>query len=458
MKTIKKGIYFLLIALFLTLTACTSEEVVKEEVEEEPLTKVKVVGLSYEIEGQELRTNNILKLNASKPINYIFPGDELAFTVEIEDPDFEFISLLSLKLNDQMIRANTTDAITSTRDCGLNICVDFPYPVSSGVTTYSLTELKFASLESDDPIDALIENDAVSVSIEIWEDSVSPYVEDAVKLLNETLETLAIHNDDDYITITTGFEEWVFSQLSEEELESIYLKAYYNRMVEVFLIDDSFDELSEEEKKAIMEYHYEHMTSEEKQNFTDCLYKDTEVTKKDNIYKCYYEKMPNEEKQDLIDSLNYYEMYNELPVETQNSYLEIYENYVEFYYSQLRNLTKHLMILNFDQVTSYTEKFLTSEYFPFIWGGGQQGISIHVNVDTEQDDGSIIYFPNARVISLHIFSLNFKDAFFSNQGNTIYFNHNGETTPILTFGLNTQIVPSSDYIISTEEAQEKYGF
>jgi len=72
MKTIKKGIYFLLIALFLTLTACTSEEVVKEEVEEEPLTKVKVVSLTYETKGQELRSNNIFKLNASKPINYIF--------------------------------------------------------------------------------------------------------------------------------------------------------------------------------------------------------------------------------------------------------------------------------------------------------------------------------------------------------------------------------------------------
>ena len=458
MKTIKKGIYFLLITLFLTLTACTSEEVVEEEIVEESLTKVKVVRLSYETQGQELRTNNIFKLNASKPINYIFPGDDLAFTVEIEDPDFEFISLLSLKLNDQVIRANTSDAITSTRDCGLNICVDFPYPVSSGVTTYSLTELKFARLGSDDPIDALIENDAVSVSIEIWEDPVSPYVVDAVKLLNETLELLAIHNDDDYITITTGFEEWVISQLSEEGLESIYLKSYYNRMVEVFLIDDSFDELLEEEKKATMEYHYEYMTNEEKQDFIECLYEDTQETKKDNIYKCYYEKMPDEEKQDFIDSLNYYEMYNELSEETQNSYLEIYENYEEFYYSQLRNLTKHLMILNFDQVTSYTEEFWTSEYFPFIWGGGQQGISIRDNVDTEQGDGTIIYYPNARVISLHIFSLNFKDAFFSNLGNTIYFNHNGETTAILTFGLKTQIVLSADFIISTEEAQEKYGF
>jgi hypothetical protein len=189
MKTIKKGMLLFLVVLFLTLTACTSGA---------EQTKVKVVGLSYEIEGQELRTNNIFKLNASKPINYIFPGDDLAFTVEIEDPDFEFISLLSLKLNDQMIRANTTDAITSTRDCGLNICVDFPYPVSSGVTTYSLTELKFATLGSNDPIDALIENDAVSVSIEIWEDPVSPYVLDAVQILNESLNSWIFFNSEEY--------------------------------------------------------------------------------------------------------------------------------------------------------------------------------------------------------------------------------------------------------------------
>lgn len=453
MKIIKKGIYFLLIALFLTLTACTSEEVL-----EEPLTKVKVISLSYETQGQELRSNNLFKLNASKPINYIFPGDELAFTVEIEDPDFEFISLLSLKLNDQIIRANTTDAITSTRDCGLNICVDFPYPVSSGVPTYSLTQLKFATLGSDVPVDALIENDTVSVSIEIWEDPVSPYVEDAVKLLNETLELLAVHNDDDYETITTGYEAWVLNQLSEEELESIYLISYYNRMVEVFLIDDSFDELSEEEKKATMEYHYETMTDEEKQDFIDCLYNDTEETTKDNIYKCYYEKMSDEDKENFINSLSLYDMYSQLSVETQNSYLEIYENYEEFFFSQLGNLTKHLMILNFDQVTSFTENFWTSEYFPFLWGGGQQGILIQENVDTEQGDGTIIYYPNARVISLQIYSLNFKDAFFSNQGNTIYFNYNGETTPILTFGLKTQIVLSYEYIISIEEAQEKYGF
>ncbi len=198
MKTIKKGIYLLLIALFLTLTACASEKVVEEEIVEEPLTKVKVVRLSYETQGQELRTNNIFKLNASKKTNYIFPGDELAFTVEIEDPNFEFISLLSLKLNDQMIRANTADAITSTRDCGVNICVDFPYPVSSGVTTYSLTELKFARLGSDDPIDAIIENDAVSVSIEIWEDPVSPYVLDAVQILNESLNSWIFFNSEEY--------------------------------------------------------------------------------------------------------------------------------------------------------------------------------------------------------------------------------------------------------------------
>jgi len=186
MKTLKKGMVLLILLLFLTLTACTSGA---------EQTKVKVVSLTYETQGQELRINNIFKLNTSKPINYIFPGDELAFTVEIEDPDFEFISLLSLKLNDQMIRANTTDAITSTRDCGLNICVDFPYPVTSGVLTYSLTELKFATLGSDDPIDALIENDAVSVSIEIWEDSVSPYVEDAVNLLNEVYRSLTFYED-----------------------------------------------------------------------------------------------------------------------------------------------------------------------------------------------------------------------------------------------------------------------
>lgn len=186
MKIIKKSIVLLIFSLFLTLTACTSS------VEQ---TKVKVVSLTYETQGQQLRANNIFNLNASKKINYIFPGDELAFTVEIEDPDFEFISLLSLKLNDQMIRANTTDAITSTRDCGLNICVDFPYPVSSGVTTYSLTELKFATLGSDDPIDALIENDAVSVSIEIWEDPVSPYVVDAVNLLNEVYSSLTFYEN-----------------------------------------------------------------------------------------------------------------------------------------------------------------------------------------------------------------------------------------------------------------------
>jgi len=54
-------------------------------------------------------------------LDYIFPEEILIFTVIIEDPNYEFVSLLSLNFNGEIIRANTDDSIVETRDCGENI-------------------------------------------------------------------------------------------------------------------------------------------------------------------------------------------------------------------------------------------------------------------------------------------------------------------------------------------------
>ena len=339
MKTIKKGMVILILLLFLTLTACTSGA---------KQTKVKVVSLTYETQGQQLRANNIFKLNASKPINYIFPGDELAFTVEIEDPDFEFISLLSLKLNDQMIRANTTDAITSTRDCGLNICVDFPYPVSSGVTTYSLTELKFATLGSDDPIDALIENDAVSVSIEIWEDSVSPYILDAVNLLNEVYSSLTFYENP--MIFETNEEANEFYVVDENSVGSRVL--------------------------IILDF-------------------EGSIVINETIYK------NGKSENDLSE-----------------------DDYFWVYYG-----------LNEDG--TYT-------------GGTGRGQAVSVNIGGfDMNEAGVVEYPS---IGFGFFSLDLKDVYFSNIGNTIYVNFGDISVPLITLSNRTQIVRfSEEYITPHEE-------
>lgn len=163
-----------------------------------PTTAVRVLSLSYEGQPEAQPINNTEKLanrfNGPKRADeetYIFPGDILTFIVELEDPNFEFISLLAIKFNGQTIRANSDDSVVSTRDCGSNICIDFPFEIQSGVTEYEVEEVKFAKLSSESGVNAIIDNVSMNqVEIEIYEDSIHPFVEQSVDFLNDFFDNI----------------------------------------------------------------------------------------------------------------------------------------------------------------------------------------------------------------------------------------------------------------------------
>ena len=167
-------------------------------------TKVRVVRLSYSTLAEEIASipsNKSMRLLSNKLLvdeveEYIFPGDILTFTVELEDPNFEFISLLSIKFNDQVIRANVDNSIITTRDCGVNICVDFPFEISADRSDYSVQEVKFAKLNSDNGVNAIIDNQSVKTAvIEIYTDEIYPYVLESVQTLNKAISTMKYYEN-----------------------------------------------------------------------------------------------------------------------------------------------------------------------------------------------------------------------------------------------------------------------
>jgi hypothetical protein len=175
-------------------------------------TQVRLLTLSYELPGvqsQAARANDrafLDKKNANEE-EYVFPGDLLTFTVELEDPDFEFVSLLAIKFNGVTIRGNTDDSIVDTRDCGANICLDFPFEVSADVTEYTVEEIKFAKLNGDSGINAVIDDQSQKIlNILSYTEPNSPYVENAVSILNQMV------NDVSYLDTNSPsmpIDEWV---------------------------------------------------------------------------------------------------------------------------------------------------------------------------------------------------------------------------------------------------------
>ena len=159
-------------------------------------TKVRVVGLSYSSTETTLATtpsNNSMRLLSNKLVadeveEYIFPGDILTFTVELEDPNYEFISLLSIKFNDQIIRANVDNSIVTTRDCGVNICVDFPFEITARITEYSVQEVRFAKLNSENGVNAIIDNQSTkTVQVDVYTEEIFPFVLESVQTLNNAV-------------------------------------------------------------------------------------------------------------------------------------------------------------------------------------------------------------------------------------------------------------------------------
>jgi hypothetical protein len=163
-------------------------------------TQVRLLELSYSLPGAQteaarLNVKNLPTKKNADSSEYIFPGDILTFTVELEDPNFEFISLLAIKFNGVTIRANTNDSIVTTSDCGANICVNFPFEVSADVTEYTVEEVKFAKLSSESGINAIIDNQSQnSLTLDIYTDEVFPFVDDTVDLLNETFDSYTFYN------------------------------------------------------------------------------------------------------------------------------------------------------------------------------------------------------------------------------------------------------------------------
>ena len=198
----KKIVAFLVSILSLVaMTACTTAL---------SNTKVRVVALSYSTSNTELAMkpeNNQIKLLSKKLLadeveEYIFPGDILTFTIELEDPNFEFISLLSIKFNDQVIRANVDNSIVTTRDCGANICVDFPFEISADKSEYTVQEVKFAKLNSDSGVNAIIDNQSDrTIALEIYTNEIYPYVVESVQLLNDSIQNMLFFNDGVSLTV-----------------------------------------------------------------------------------------------------------------------------------------------------------------------------------------------------------------------------------------------------------------
>ena len=212
----KKVIILFLLLMTSTLYACgmtTNDTTTSVNPNE---TAVKVVGLEYDylsdvsnhLENSsliDLKYNNVNKLER---IDYIFPEEVLIFTIIIEDPNFEFISLQSIIFNEETIRANTDDAITETRDCGENICIDFPYTVEAEVSLYTVSQVKFTKANSETGFAIIDDSSFNSVTLEIYTDTVYPYVNESVALLNSWIEDMIYYNDGDTFTNTEWDDLW----------------------------------------------------------------------------------------------------------------------------------------------------------------------------------------------------------------------------------------------------------
>jgi hypothetical protein len=154
-------------------------------------TSVRVKELTFINESNEIPTikptitEQALRKNAGDLDEVFFPGDTLKYTIEIEDPNYEFVSLIAIRFNGVVIRGNVGDSIISTRDCGNNICVEFPFVLQEGKTTYTLEDLRFARIDSSSAISARIdENSQISIDISFYNETIFPFVGETIDKLN----------------------------------------------------------------------------------------------------------------------------------------------------------------------------------------------------------------------------------------------------------------------------------
>jgi hypothetical protein len=188
----KKLLSFLIVmTIIFFVNACSTIE-----------TKVRLLNLTYELNlDQENPASmynftrlSMKKINASESI--IFEGDILTFTVELEDPEIEFLSLLSVTFNDEIIRANTDDSIATTRNCGSNICIDFPFVAKKSILEYRVDSIKFAKLDGQTGINVIIdENSNNYVNISVYQGDIYPNVIISVNNLNQMIDRLTFYQE-----------------------------------------------------------------------------------------------------------------------------------------------------------------------------------------------------------------------------------------------------------------------
>jgi hypothetical protein len=170
-------------------------------------TKVRLKEISY---SQPVPIDNeSIPLQASKrsqvDSQYLFDGDQLIFTVEIEDPEYEFISLLSITLNETLIRGNVNNSIASTRDCGLNICIDFPFTIDKSTSTYEVREIKFSKVGYVGAVNANIdETSDFIITLDIYQDDLAPHVNSSILTLNNAIKEYTYLEDNSYLSV----DEW----------------------------------------------------------------------------------------------------------------------------------------------------------------------------------------------------------------------------------------------------------
>jgi len=220
---------FLVLLTINLLSACSNE-----------VTGVRLVSVSYEDQNSNVffsryntvsLSTNHSRLNSSE--NYIFPGDVLKFTIELEDPNFEFVSLLSIQFNNVAIRANVGDSIIKTRDCGLNICIDFPFTVLKDTTNYSVEDIRFVKVNTEGSTSAIIDNQSLnSVQIDVYQSDVYPYVESSIEVLNQFLRGLSFYSDEDLLNILNG-----------DAYSDIMLNLIKGRLIRIY--EPSFDVLGD---------------------------------------------------------------------------------------------------------------------------------------------------------------------------------------------------------------------
>lgn len=191
-------------------------------------TKVRTVSLSYNFaetnEDSNLVFKNFALLNIKKVENqtnkFIIPGDMFIFTIELEDPDFEFISLLSIKFNNQTIRANVNNSIVKTRDCGSNICLDFPFEIRAEESNYVVQEVKFAKLNESQGVNAIIDDQSINtISLDIYTGMFSPYIASSVNKINRVLDQLTYYS-----------EHYLNNEITIEELNAIMYSSIQNTL------------------------------------------------------------------------------------------------------------------------------------------------------------------------------------------------------------------------------------